>query len=145
MKKIILLALVAALPGCAAHHSVVTESVAYQTVKPAPKPASQDEPLFACAAKYPPIAGVRTAYDSWQLCKQFANANQLAQVNEANLPGSPEQAAYELEKTEIETGTTAEDNEERRKDNVVAAAQIMEAAHPYRLNGLTAAATIANW
>ncbi len=112
--------------------------------QPAQQPAPQDKPLFDCAEKFPVITGVRTAYESWQKCKGFANKNQLAQVNEANLPGSPERQASDLERIEIETGTTAEDNEERRKDNIVAAAQVMEGAHPYRLNGLTAATIIAN-
>lgn len=138
-------ALAGLLVGCAPAHSVVTENVAYQNANPEPIPSPQDKPLFDCAQKYSPVNGVRTAYESWQICKKFANANQLAQVNESALPGAPGKASDDLDMIERATGTTAADNEERQKDKIVAAAQVMEAAHPYRLNGLTAAATIATW
>jgi len=79
----------------------------------------------------------------WEQAKSRAtpavNSYMLAQRRSA------ESAADTLAQAEAATGTTAADSERARADKMVAAAQLMEAAHPYRLNGLTAATTIANW
>lgn len=54
-------------------------------------------------------------------------------------------AGEDLARIKGEAGTTTADNESAASEKRVAAAQYLEAMHPYRLNGLTMATTIANW
>lgn len=72
-----------------------------------------------------------------EFIEQQQREHQLAQQQAEQREGMT------LEQIEVATNTTEEDNEQARRQNAVAAAQFMEASHPYRLSGLTGAVILA--